>query len=193
MSVILPELPYPKGALAPNISEQTLNYHYGKHHKGYVDKLNGFIADSPFSKASLEEIVKGSAGAIFNNSAQVWNHSFYWQSLSPSGGGEPPQDVAKALEKAFGSVENFKEKFTAKALGQFGSGWAWLVKNLKGELEILSTQNADTPLKNGLTPLLTCDVWEHAYYIDYKNARPAYLKAFWNIVNWNFLAKNLQK
>ena len=193
MSVILLELPYPKGALAPHISEETLNYHYGKHHKGYVDKLNGFIADSPFSKASLEEIVKGSAGAIFNNSAQVWNHSFYWQSLSPSGGGEPPQDVAKALEKAFGSVENFREKFTAKALGQFGSGWAWLVKNLKGELEILSTQNADTPLKAGHTPLLTCDVWEHAYYIDYKNARPAYLKAFWNIVNWNFLAKNLQK
>ncbi len=193
MSVTLPALPYPRNALSPHISEETLNYHYGKHHQAYVNKLNALMENSDFAKASLEEIIKESKGAIFNNSAQVWNHTFYWNSLSPEGGGEPPKETADELEKHFGSVKKFKEQFTTLALGQFGSGWAWLVKTSDGKLEVQSTGNADTPLQNGNIPLLTCDVWEHAYYIDYKNARPNYLSAFWNIVNWDFLNKNLQK
>ncbi len=193
MSITLPELPYPKKALSPHISEETLNYHYGKHHQGYVNKLNGLIENSKFEKASLEEMIKESEGAIFNNSAQVWNHTFYWNSLSPTGGGNPSQETSNTLEKYFGSVEKFKEQFTARALGQFGSGWAWLIKTSDGQLKTQSTGNADNPLSNGHIPLLTCDVWEHAYYLDYKNARPAYLSAFWNIVNWDFLNKNLQK
>ena len=193
MSISLPELPYPKTALKPHISEETLNFHYGKHHQAYVNKLNGLIENSPFKQATLEEIIKESTGAIFNNSAQVWNHTFYWHSLSPKGGGEPPKETAEVLEQSFGSVESFKQKFTATALGQFGSGWAWLIKTTEGQLKIQGTANADTPLKQGDSPLLTCDVWEHAYYIDYRNARPEYLKAFWNLVNWDFLNKNLHK
>ena len=190
MSVILPELPYSKKALVPYISEETLNYHYGKHHQAYVNKLNTLIENNEFVNASLEEIIKEAKGAVFNNAAQVWNHTFYWNSLSPKGG-SPPKETADALEKAFGSVEKFKEQFTACALGQFGSGWAWLVKNSEDKLEVLSTGNADNPLQTGNKPVLTCDVWEHAYYIDYRNARPSYLAAFWNIVNWDFVNKNI--
>ena len=192
MPFTLPQLPYPKNGLAPHISEETLNFHYGKHHQAYVNKLNGLLENSPFQKATLENIIKESSGGIFNNAAQVWNHTFYWHSMSPEGGGDPHNETKKALEKSFGDVESFKQQFTAKALGQFGSGWAWLIKNSEGQLEIQSTGNAENPLTQGHTPLLTCDVWEHAYYIDYKNARPEYLKAFWNLVNWSFLEKNLQ-
>ncbi len=193
MSVTLPDLPYPKNALAPTISEETLNYHYDKHHKTYVNKLNMLIENTPWVKSSLENMVKEATGAVFNNAAQVWNHTFYWHSLSPNKQDQQPSvEVVQALEKNFGSVEQFKEAFTKCATGQFGSGWAWLIKTKAGALQIVSTSNAHTPLQEGHTPLLTCDVWEHAYYIDYRNARPQYLKAFWNIVNWNFLAKNLQ-
>ncbi|MDE0119330.1 MAG: superoxide dismutase [Bdellovibrionales bacterium] len=192
MSITLPELPYNKKALEPHISEETLDYHYGKHHIAYVNKLNPLIENGPFAKASLEEMIKESKGAIFNNAAQVWNHTFYWNSLSPQGGGDPSKEVSDVLTNFFGSVEKFKEEFTACALGQFGSGWAWLVKTSEDKLEILSTGNADNPLQKGKTPLLTCDVWEHAYYIDYRNARPAYLKSFWDIVNWDFINKNIQ-
>ena len=190
-TISLPELPYPKTSLKPHISEETLNFHYGKHHQAYVNKLNTLIENSSFKQATLEEIIKESTGAIFNNAAQVWNHTFYWHSLSPKGGGDPSLETKAILEKSFGSVESFKQQFTAQALGQFGSGWAWLVKTTEGALKIQSTANADTPLKQGHTPLLTCDVWEHAYYIDYRNSRPEYLKAFWNLVNWDFLQKNL--
>lgn len=191
MSVTLPELPYPKNGLTPHISEETLNYHYGKHHQAYVNKLNILIENNEFAKASLQEMIKKAKGAVFNNAAQVWNHTFYWNSLSPKGGGHPPQETADALEKAFGSVEKFKEQFTACALQQFGSGWAWLIKTPEGSLKVQSTGNADNPIQTGNKPLLTCDVWEHAYYIDYRNARPSYLNAFWNIVNWDFVTKNL--
>ena len=191
MSIVLPELPYDKKALSPHISEETLNYHYGKHHKGYVDKLNGQIPGTEWEKARLEEIVKSSQGGIFNNSAQVWNHSFYWNCLSPQGGGTPPKPLAEAIERHFSSFEKFKEQFTAVALAQFGSGWAWLVKE-REELKILSTPNAKTPLTNERQKaLLTCDVWEHAYYLDYQNARNKYVEAFWNLVNWDFVNKNL--
>ena len=192
MSVILPELPYPKNGLAPHISEETLNYHYGKHHQAYVNKLNTLIENSKFAKASLKELIKEAQGAIFNNAAQVWNHTFYWHSLSPNGGGEPTNETADALEKAFGSVEKFKEQFTTCALQQFGSGWAWLIQTPEGNLKVQSTGNADNPIQTGHKPLLTCDVWEHAYYIDYRNARPSYLNAFWSIVNWDFVKENLQ-
>ena len=192
MSIVLPELPYPKTSLAPYISEETLNYHYGKHHASYVTKLNGLIPDTQFAKASLKEMIEEAKGNVFNNAAQIWNHTFYWNSLSPKHKTKPPQELKKELEKAFGSVEKFKEQFTAKALGQFGSGWTWLVKSSSGRLEVQSTANADNPLQEGKVPLLTCDVWEHAYYIDYKNARPSYVQAFWNLVNWDFANKNLQ-
>ena len=191
MSVILPELPYDKKALSPHISEETLNYHYGKHHKAYVDKLNGQTMGTEWEKANLEEIVKSSTGGVFNNSAQVWNHSFYWNCLSPQGGGAPSGTVGSAIEKHFQSFEKFKEQFTATALAQFGSGWAWLVKEGE-ELKILSTANAETALTSPKQKaLLTCDVWEHAYYIDYRNARNKYVEAFWNLVNWEFVNKNL--
>ena len=190
-TITLPELPYSKTALSPHISEETLDFHYGKHHRAYVNKLNSLIENSPFKKASLEEIIRESKGAIFNNSAQVWNHTFYWHSLSPKGGGSPSKETQEVLVKHFGSVEGFKEKFTACALGQFGSGWAWLVKTPEESLEIISTANANTPITDGKKALLTCDIWEHAYYIDYRNARPNYLKAFWNLVNWDFLHRNL--
>jgi Fe-Mn family superoxide dismutase len=180
----LPELPFAKDALAPHISAETIEYHYGKHHAAYVANLNKLIPGTEFESLPLEEIVKKASGAIFNNAAQVWNHTFYWNCLSPKGGGEPGGALASAIHKAFGSFAQFKEKFTAAAVSHFGSGWAWLVRNPDGSLAVESTGNAQTPLTQGKTPLLTCDVWEHAYYIDYRNARPAYVTAFWNLVNW---------
>lgn len=187
----LPPLPYPKSALAPLISEETLEYHYGKHHQTYVTNLNNLIPGTEFENLSLEEIVRKSSGAIFNNAAQVWNHTFYWNSLSPNGGGAPTGALATAIDQAFGSFDKFKEEFTKCAVTTFGSGWAWLVKNADGSLAIVSTSNAGCPLTNGQTPLLTCDVWEHAYYIDYRNLRAKYVEAFWSLVNWDFVAKNL--
>jgi Fe-Mn family superoxide dismutase len=190
MSFELPKLPYPQDALAPHISAETLEYHYGKHHQTYVNNLNNLIPGTAFEKMSLEEIIKNSTGGVFNNAAQVWNHTFYWHSLSPNGGGEPHGTLADAINKTFGSFAKFKEEFTKTAMGTFGSGWAWLVKNTDGSLAIVSTSNAATPITEGKTPLLTCDVWEHAYYIDYRNARPKYVEAFWNIVNWDFAENN---
>ncbi len=186
----LPALPYAKDALQPHISAETLEYHYGKHHATYVANLNKLIAGTEFANMTLEEIVKKASGGIFNNAAQTWNHTFYWNSLAPNAGGEPSGPLADAIVKAFGSYAQFKEKFAATAVGTFGSGWAWLVKNADGTLAIESTSNANTPLKDGKKPLLTCDVWEHAYYIDYRNARPAYLEAFWKLVNWKFAQEN---
>jgi Fe-Mn family superoxide dismutase len=187
----LPELPYAMDALAPHISKETLEYHYGKHHKTYVDNLNKLIPGTEFEKLSLEEIIKKSSGGIFNNAAQIWNHSFYWNCLSPKGG-EPSGALADSINKSFGSIDEFKQKFTQTAITTFGSGWAWLVKNTAGGLEIVSTSNAGCPLTEGKTPLLTCDVWEHAYYIDYRNARAKYVETFWKIVNWGFVAKNFK-
>ncbi len=185
----LPPLPYAMNALAPHISQETLEYHYGKHHKTYVDNLNKLIPGTEFESLSLEDIIKKSSGGIFNNAAQVWNHTFYWNCLSPNGGGEPGGALAEAINKKFGSFASFKEQFTQCAVTTFGSGWAWLVKNPDGSLELVSTSNAGTPLTQGKTALLTCDVWEHAYYIDYRNARPKYVESFWNLVNWDFVAK----
>ncbi len=186
----LPPLPYEKNALEPHISAETLEYHYGKHHAAYVSNLNKLISRTEFESASLEDIIMKAKGGIFNNAAQVWNHTFYWNSLSPDGGGEPKGALANAITKAFGSFGDFKEKFSASAASNFGSGWTWLVKNANGEVEIANTSNAANPMTNRLTPLLTCDVWEHAYYIDYRNARPKYVEAFWNLVNWDFAEKN---
>lgn len=192
MSFELPALPYAKDALAPHISEETLEYHYGKHHQTYVTNLNNLVPGTEFEGLSLEEIVKKSSGGIFNNAAQVWNHTFYWNSLSPNGGGEPTGGLANAIERTFGSFEKFKEEFTKTAVTTFGSGWAWLVKNDKGGLELVSTSNAGCPLTAGQTPILTCDVWEHAYYIDFRNLRPKYLEAFWALVNWEFASANYE-
>lgn len=186
----LPALPYAKSALAPHISEETLVFHYSKHHQTYVTNLNNLIPGTEFETLSLEEIVMKSSGGIFNNAAQIWNHTFYWNSLSANGGGEPTGDLAEAINKAFGSFEAFKAAFTQTAVTTFGAGWGWLVKNADGSLELVSSSNAACPLTSGQTPLLTCDVWEHAYYIDYRNARPKYLEAFWNLVNWDFAAAN---
>jgi len=187
----LPDLPYAKDALAPHISAETLEYHYGKHHKTYVDNLNRLIVGTEFEKSPLDEIVRKASGGIFNNAAQIWNHSFYWNCLSPQGGGEPGGDLARALSADFGSLAQFKEKFTSAAVTLFGSGWAWLVKNPDGKLTIEAASNAGNPLRDGKKPLLTCDVWEHAYYIDYRNARAKYVEAYWNLVNWKFVAANL--
>lgn len=190
MAFELPPLPYAKDALAPHISEETLEYHYGKHHQTYVTNLNNLVPGTEFEGLSLEEIIKKSSGGIFNNAAQIWNHTFYCNSLSPNGGGEPTGDLANAIDRSFGSFAEFKEQFTKCAVTTFGSGWAWLVKNSDGSLQLVSTSNAGCPLTEGQTPLLTCDVWEHAYYIDYRNARPKYLEAFWSLVNWDFAAEN---
>ncbi|TGM37524.1 superoxide dismutase [Fe] [Leptospira biflexa] len=186
----LPELPYAKDALAPHISAETLEFHYGKHHQTYITNLNNLIKGTEFESATLEDIVKKSSGGIFNNAAQVWNHTFYWHSLSPNGGGAPKGAVADLITKSFGSFDAFKEKFTQSAVTNFGSGWTWLVKKGDG-LEIVNTSNAGSPLKDGMQALLTIDVWEHAYYIDFRNARPKYVEAFWNLVNWDFANKNL--
>lgn len=191
MTISLPQLPYAMDALAPHISNETLEYHYGKHHNTYVVNLNKLIENTQYAGMSLEEIIKTSSGGIFNNAAQVWNHTFYWNCLSPNGGGEPQGQLADEINKAFGSFEQFKEQFTQASITTFGSGWGWLVKDAQGQLKIMSTSNAGTPMTEGLTALLTCDVWEHAYYIDYRNARPTYLNAFWALVNWEFVASQL--
>ena len=187
----LPELPYAKDALTPHISAETLDFHYGKHHNAYVTNLNNLIAGTEHEEQSLEEIILTSTGPLFNNAAQVWNHTFYWNCLSPEGGGEPSGALASAIDDAFGSFDAFKEKFTTSAATNFGSGWTWLVKNGDGALEIVNTGNAGNPMTDGFEPLLTCDVWEHAYYIDYRNARPSYLEAFWKLVHWEFVSENL--
>jgi Fe-Mn family superoxide dismutase len=191
MTFELPPLPYAKNALAPHISEETLEFHYGKHHKTYVDKLNGLIPGTAFEGKTLEEIVKTSTGGIFNNAAQIWNHTFYWHCLSPQGGGEATGAIAEAIRTAFGSFDKFKEEFTTSAINNFGSSWTWLVKKADGGVAIVNTSNAGTPLTDeSVTPLLTCDLWEHAYYIDYRNARPKYMEAFWSLVNWDFVNQN---
>jgi len=191
MAIELPALPYAMDALAPHISKETLEFHYGKHHQSYVTNLNGLIPGTEFEGKSLEEIVKKSSGGVFNNAAQIWNHSFYWNCLSPKGGGKAGGAVAKAIDTAFGSFDKFKEAFTNSAKTNFGSGWTWLVKNSDGSVAIVNTSNAATPLTDAsVTPLLTIDVWEHAYYIDYRNARPSYIDAFWNLVNWDFVNAN---
>ena len=187
----LPPLPFAKDALEPVISAETLAYHYGKHHQAYVNNLNKLIVGTEFEDMPLEDIIRKSSGGIFNNAAQVFNHTFYWHCLAPEAGGEPTGKLAEAIDQAFGSFESFKEKFSATAATTFGSGWAWLVKNDEGKLEIISTSNAGTPLTEGKKPLLTCDVWEHAYNIDYRNARPSYIEKFWELVNWDFVASNL--
>ncbi len=188
----LPELPYAMDALQPHISKETLEFHYGKHHQTYVTNLNNLIKGTEYESMSLEEIIMKSSGGLFNNAAQVWNHTFYWHCLSPNGGGEPTGALADAINKAFGSFAGFKEKFSQTAITTFGSGWGWLVKNKDGSVELMSTGNAATPMTEEKTALLTCDVWEHAYYIDYRNARPKYVEAFWNLVNWDFVAKNFE-
>ncbi len=184
----LPELPYAKNALEPHISAETLEYHYGKHHQTYVTNLNNLIKGTEYEELPLEAIIQKSSGGLFNNAAQVWNHTFYWNCLKPNGGGEPTGALAEAINKKFGSLAAFKEEFTKVSVGTFGSGWGWLVKNADGSVELMSTSNAGTPMTSGKTALLTCDVWEHAYYIDYRNARPKYVEAFWNLFNWDFVA-----
>ncbi len=191
MSHELPALPYAMDALEPHISKETLEYHYGKHHQTYVTKLNGLVPGTEFEGKSLEDIVKTSTGGVFNNAAQIWNHSFYWNCLAPNAGGEATGAVADAIVAAFGSFEEFKAKFTDSAINNFGSSWTWLVKNADGSVAIVNTSNAGCPLtEEGVTPLLTVDLWEHAYYIDYRNLRPAYMEAFWKLVNWEFVNAN---
>jgi Fe-Mn family superoxide dismutase len=191
MSIELPALPYARDALQPHISSETLDFHYGKHHQAYVDNLNKLIVGTEFADADLETIVKKAQGGMFNNAAQVWNHTFYWNSLSPAGGREPTGKLAEAITKSFGSFAAFKEEFSKAAIGTFGSGWAWLVQRPDGALAIVSTSNAATPITGSDKPLLTCDVWEHAYYIDYRNARAKYVEAFWSLANWEFATKRL--
>jgi Fe-Mn family superoxide dismutase len=190
MAHTLPALPYAMDALAPIISKETLEFHYGKHHQTYVTNLNNLIPGTEFESASLEEIVKKSSGGVFNNAAQIWNHTFYWNSMAPNAGGEPTGKLADAINAKWGSVAAFKEAFNKSAAGNFGSGWTWLVKKPDGSVDIVNTSNAATPLTTADVPLLTCDVWEHAYYIDFRNARPKYLESFWSLVNWSFAAKN---
>jgi superoxide dismutase, Fe-Mn family len=191
MSVELPALPYAMDALEPVISKETLEFHYGKHHQAYVTKLNDAIKGTDLENADLEEIVKTSEGGIFNNAAQVWNHTFYWNCMAPNAGGEPTGKIAEAINESFGSFEAFKEQFSQAAATLFGSGWTWLVKNKEGKLEITQEVNAGNPMTSGLKPLLTCDVWEHAYYVDYRNARPTYIESFWKLVNWEFVNQQL--
>ena len=191
MAFELPALPYAQDALEPHISAETLEFHYGKHHKTYVDKLNGLAEGTDLADKSLEDVIKSSEGGVFNNAAQIWNHTFYWNCLSPNGGGDASGAVATAIDAAFGSFAEFKEQFTNSAVNNFGSGWTWLVKKADGTVAIVNTSNAATPLTDsGVTPLLTVDVWEHAYYIDYRNARPKYMEAFWALVNWEFVNAN---
>lgn len=186
----LPQLPYGLDKLQPYISKETLEYHYGKHHQTYVTNLNNLVKETEFESMTLEEIIKKSSGGIFNNSAQVWNHTFYWNCLSPHGGGEPQGELLDAIHKQWGSFEEFKKAFTQTCVTTFGSGWGWLVKTPKGDLELVSTSNAATPLTSENKAILTCDVWEHAYYIDYRNSRPNYMEAFWKLVNWEFATSN---
>ena len=186
----LPDLPYDLGALEPHISRETLEFHYGKHHAAYVSKLNAGVKGTVFDGASLDDTVRHASGGIFNNAAQTWNHSFYWNCLSPDGGGTPDGALAKAINDSFGSFDKFRDSFSSRAGTLFGSGWAWLVAKPDGTLAIEETTNAGTPLTGANKPLMTCDVWEHAYYIDYRNERPKYIEAFWNLANWDFVARN---
>ena len=187
----LPDLPYAADALEPHISAETLSFHHGKHHQTYVTKLNELIAGTEYEDLPLEEVIRRASGGIFNNAAQIWNHTFYWNCLSPTGGGAPTGKIAEAIQAKWGSFDKFKDELTQSAATNFGSGWTWLVKNEQGELEILNTSNAGNPLTEGKTPLLTIDVWEHAYYIDYRNVRPQYIEAYWQLVNWEFANQNL--
>jgi len=193
MAFELPQLPYAKDALAPLMSAETFEYHYGKHHQAYVTNLNAVVAGTPNEKKSLEEIILSSDGALFNNSAQVWNHTFFWNSMKPKGGGKPSGDLAAAIDRDFGGFDKFREQFVQAAVKQFGSGWAWLVKE-GGKLKITSTSNADLPMKHNQTALFTVDVWEHAYYIDYRNARQKFVEAIVDsLANWDFVSENLKK
>jgi len=189
MTFELPQLPYAMDALEPFISKQTLEFHYGKHHQAYVTNLNKLVPGTEFENATLEEIIRKATGGIFNNGAQIWNHTFYWHCLKPNGGGEPSGKLAEAIVQKFGSFAEFKDKFSAAAATLFGSGWAWLVKTPEGKLEIVQESNAGNPLRNGHTPLLTCDVWEHAYYLDKQNRRPDYISDFWKLVDWDAVAQ----
>jgi len=191
MAFTLPELPYSRNALEPHISEETLDYHYGKHHQAYVNNLNGLVEGTPDADKPLEEIIRSASGGLFNNAAQVWNHTFYWHCLSPNGGGQPDGKLAELIDRDFGSFEDFEKKFSDQAVANFGSGWTWLVQQPDGALAVVNTDDAETPLTGKDKPLLTCDVWEHAYYIDYRNARPKYLDAFWKLVNWDFVTSRL--
>lgn len=191
MAIELPALPYDRTALEPHISAETIDFHYSKHHQTYVTNLNNLIAGTEFESSDLESIVRKAQGGMFNNAAQVWNHSFYWNCLKPNGGGAPTGKLAEAIDAAFGSFDAFKAEFTKTAIGTFGSGWAWLVQRADGSLALVSTSNAATPLTGTDKPLLTCDVWEHAYYVDYRNARPKYVEAFWNLVNWDFVSAQM--
>lgn len=193
MSFTLPQLPFAKDALVPHMSVETFDYHYSKHHNAYVTNLNNLIKETKFEKMSLEEIILSSEGTMFNNAAQVWNHTFFWSCLSPKGGTEPTGTLKDQIIQAWGSYEAFKEAFTKSAVANFGSGWTWLVKNKSGKLEIMNTSNAQTPMTSGSHALLTVDVWEHAYYIDYRNERPRFLNAFWSLVNWDFAEQNFKK
>jgi Fe-Mn family superoxide dismutase len=189
----LPPLPYAMDALAPHISKETLEYHYGKHHLAYVNNLNNLTKDTEFAHLPLEKVIMTSSGPIFNNAAQIWNHTFYWHCMSPQSAGEPSGKLADAIKKKFGSFEEFKKLFSESGTKLFGSGWTWLAKNAQGELEILNESNAGLPMKADKKALLTCDVWEHAYYIDYRNARPKYIENFWSLVNWDFVEKNFSE
>ncbi len=191
MTHIQPELPYSNDALSPHITAKTIEFHYGKHHAGYVTKLNKGVKGTEFDGKSLEEVIKSASGGIFNNAAQVWNHTFYWNCLSPNGGGNPSGQLASLINDTWTSFDNFKTEFSNAAATNFGSGWTWLVKDKAGKLKIMNTNDADTPLRTGETALLTLDVWEHAYYLDYQNARPSYIESFWKLVNWDFANKNL--
>jgi Fe-Mn family superoxide dismutase len=186
----LPILSYAKDALAPYISAETIEYHYGKHHQTYINNLNELIKGTAFENSSLEDIVKKSSGAIFNNAAQVWNHNFYWNCLKPSDSGKPTGELAEAINARWGSYDEFKKAFTQCAVTTFGSGWAWLVMKTDGTIDLVSTSNATTPISGVDKPLMTCDIWEHAYYIDYRNARAGYVEKFWNIINWSFVEEN---
>jgi Fe-Mn family superoxide dismutase len=190
MTHALPPLPYEKNALEPVISAETIEYHYGKHHQAYVTNLNNLIPGTEFENLSLEDVIMKSSGGVFNNAAQVWNHTFYWNCLSPTGGGAPTGALADAINAKFGSLDEFKKQFNQSAATNFGSGWTWLVKNADGSIEVFNTSNAGTPMTSGKKALLTVDVWEHAYYIDYRNARPKYLETIWDKINWDFVAKN---
>lgn len=191
MTYELPKLPYEMNALEPFISQKTLEFHYGKHHQAYVTNLNNLVPGTEFENASLEEVVMKSSGGIFNNAAQIWNHTFYWESLAPNAGGEPVGAIADAINKSFGSFAEFKDKFTKASATLFGSGWAWLVVKADGSLDIVQESNAGNPMRNGLKPILTCDVWEHAYYIDFQNRRPDYVAEFWQLVDWDLIANRL--
>jgi len=189
MNFELPKLPYALNALEPHISQKTLEFHYGKHHQAYVNNLNNLVKGTQFENATLETIVKEAEGGIFNNGAQIWNHTFYFSSFSPDGGGEPTGDLAHAIVKTFDSFAAFKENFTKASATLFGAGWAWLVKRPDGSLDIVQESNAGNPIRKGVTPILTCDVWEHAYYLDYQNRRPDYIESFWKLVDWNVVEK----